>query len=329
MARYGWALAASSAAAFLVIVGPGPWGRTECDAIAINWAAPVIIAGVLMGIVAVRVASDHVGRRVAAAAAIAAAAGLAFVLIEPRCLGGPYAMVDPLLRAVWLSHINEMQPLTSIARNSPDVAAALATFPAAAVLAALVLAREPATRRDFGFLLTAAAVLVAGLFTVAVAKMSMYAMWLGMPLVAALALRLFALLHLKNLAARAFIAMLLTPAILSAVMIATVQAATGHPRTEERDSRVVAGCFKTESYAQLARLTQGVIATDIDFGSFVLALTPQAVIGAPYHRLADGIMADHRIFASPPAEARGILARFGATYVVTCGNRMPPGMSAE
>ena len=328
MSRYGWALAVSSAAAFVVIVGPDHWGRTACDAIAINWAAPVVIAGVLMGIVGARVASEHLGRRVTAAATIAAATGLAFVLIEPRCLGGPFAMVDPQLRAIWLSHINEMQPLSSIARTAPDVVAALATFPAAAVFAALVLAREPAMRRDFGFLLTAATVLVACALTVSVAKMSMYAMWLGMPLVAAFALRVFACLRLENLAARAFAAMLLTPAVLSAFAIAAVQAA-GHPAVEERDSRVLAGCFRTESYAQLARLPKGVIATDIDFGSFVLALTPQAVIGAPYHRLADGITADHRIFASPPDAARGILARFGATYVATCGHRAPPGMREQ
>jgi len=329
MARYGWALAASATAAFFVIVGPDHWGRTECDSIAINWAAPVVIAGLLMGLAGAKAASDRMGRRLAAAAAIAGAAGLAFVLIEPRCLAGPYAMMDPQLRAIWFSHIAEMQPLTKIARHSPDVAAALATFPAAAAIAALVLAREPAQRRDFAFLVAAAVIIVAGVLTVAVAKMSMYAMWLGMPLVAALALRLFALLHLKNLAARAFAAMLLTPAVLSAFAIATVQAAAGHPPTEERDSRVVAGCFKTASYGELARLPKGVIATDIDFGSFVLALTPHGVIAAPYHRLADGIMADHRIFASPPAAARGILARFGATYVVTCGERAPPGLTAQ
>jgi hypothetical protein len=192
-----------------------------------------------------------------------------------------------------------------------------------------VLARDPAERREFAFLVAAAVVLVACVLTVSVAKMSMYAMWLGMPLVAALALRLFALLHLENLAARAFAAMLLTPTVLSAFAIATVQAAAGHPPTEERDSRVIASCFKTASYAQLARLPEGVIATDIDFGSFVLALTPHGVIAAPYHRLADGIIADHRIFASAPAAARGILARFGATYVVTCGERAPPGLSVQ
>jgi hypothetical protein len=92
---------------------------------------------------------------------------------------------------------------------------------------------------------------------------------------------------------------------------------------------VQAGCFKTASYAQLARLPRGVIATDIDYGSFVLALTPHAVIAAPYHRLADGIIATHRIFALPPDEARGVLEQFGATYVVTCGARVPPGMSAS
>lgn len=328
LARYGWALAASAAAAFLVIVGPDRWGRTECDAIAINWAAPVVIAGVLMGLAGARVASEQVMRRAAAAAAIGAAAGLAFVLIEPRCLAGPYAMVDPQLRAVWLSHIAEMQPLGAIAHSKPDVAAALTAFPAAAAIATLALAFVPALRRDFAFLVTAAVLLVACALTVSVAKMSMYAMWLGMPPVAALALRLFVLLRLRNLVARAFAAMLLTPTVLSAFVIATVQAA-GHPVAGETDGRVTTGCFNIASYAQLARLPPGLIATDIDYGSFVLAFTAQSVIGAPYHRLADGIMASHRIFASPPAQARGILARRRATYVVTCGDRMPPGLDAQ
>ena len=38
---------------------------------------------------------------------------------------------------------------------------------------------------------------------------------------------------------------------------------------------------------------------------------------------------DRTIPASPPDAARGILARFGATYVVTCGERAPPGLSAQ
>jgi hypothetical protein len=183
-------------------------------------------------------------------------------------------------------------------------------------------------RRDFSFWLAAAELLAACALMVGAAKMSMYAIWLGMPLVAALALRVFAWLRLANLAARAFAALLLTPALLSAGAIAAVQAA-GAPPTKDKDGRVQAGCFKTASYAQLARLPRGVIATDIDYGSFVLALTPHAVIAAPYHRLANGIIATHRIFTLPPDAARGILQQFGATYVVACGDRVPPGMSAS
>ena len=133
-------------------------------------------------------------------------------------------------------------------------------------------------------------------------------------------------MHLDNLAARAFAAMLLTPAVLSTFAIAAVQAASRSP-VEERDSRVLAGCFNTASYAQLARLPRGVIATEPDYGSFVLALTPHAAIAAPHHRLADGILATHRIFTSPPDVARDELRRFGTTYVVTCGKLVPPGLS--
>jgi hypothetical protein len=328
LARYGLALAASAAAAFVVTVGPDHWGRTECDAIAVNWAVPVTAAGLLLGMSATWFAHERVVARLMVAAACAGVAALAVALIEPRCLGGPYAMMDPALGPIWFAHIAEMQPLTAIMRKSPDVVAALVAFPAAAMLATLLLAREPAMRRDFAFLLAAAELFVACALMVAAAKMSMYAIWLGMPLVAAIALRMFAWLRLTNLAARAFAAMLLTPALLSAGAIAAVQAA-GNPAAKDSDSRVPAGCFKTASYAQLARLPQGVIATDIDYGSFVLALTPHTVIAAPYHRLADGIIATHRIFTLPPDEARGVLRQFGATYVVTCGERVPPGMSAS
>jgi len=326
LARYGLALAVSTFAAFLVSVGPDHWGRSACDALAINWALPVAAAGLLMGVAGTTIASDRRVVRAAAVAAIAAAAALAFASIEPRCLAGPYAMMDPTLRAIWFAHVSEMQPVWVIWRDSPVVAAAIVAFPAAAILATLVLARECAVRRDSGFLLSACELVVACVLTLAVAKMCMYAIWLGMPLVAAASLRLFARLGLENLAARAFAGMLLTPAVLSAGAIAAVQAA-GYAAVEEHDDRVLGGCFKTANYAQLARLPQGVVAAEVDFGSFVLALTPHAVIAAPYHRLSEGIIAAHQIFALPPARARGVLARFGGTYVVTCGTRAPPGMS--
>lgn len=48
---YGLALAASTALAFLVSVGPAHWTRSECDAIAVNNAAAVVCAGLLLSLV--------------------------------------------------------------------------------------------------------------------------------------------------------------------------------------------------------------------------------------------------------------------------------------
>jgi len=326
LARYGWSLAAAAAAAFLVSVGPDHWGHAVCDTMAINWAAPAVAAGLLMGLAGHLVASERMTVRLATAGAIAAVAGALFIAIEPRCLGGPYAMMDPQLRTIWFAHVSEMQPLTSMFRNQPAVAAAIGVFPAAALVAMLALARDPAMRGDFAFRLAACELAIGFLLMLSVAKMCMYAIWLGMPLVAALSLRLFVRLRLENLAARAFVAMLLTPTVLSIAAIAAAEAA-GAPPVEENDSRVLGGCFKSANYAQLARLPPGLVAAEVDLGSYVLALTPHAVVAAPYHRLADGIIAAHRMFALPPDQARGVLRHLGASYLVTCGKRAPPGQT--
>jgi hypothetical protein len=66
-----------------------------------------------------------------------------------------------------------------------------------------------------------------------------------------------------------------------------------------------------------------VVAADIDYGPYLLALTPHAVVSAPYHRLSAGILAGHEVFAAPPDEAQRVVARLGVTYVISCGARAP------
>ena len=65
---------------------------------------------------------------------------------------------------------------------------------------------------------------------------------------------------------------------------------------------------------------------DISYGPFLLALTPHAVLSAPYHWQAAGIVAAHRALAAPPAEAHSRLKRLRVDYVVTCGPRPPLGL---
>ena len=69
---------------------------------------------------------------------------------------------------------------------------------------------------------------------------------------------------------------------------------------------------------QLAALPPGLVATDIDYGPFVLALTPHSVMSAPYHRLVGPIIAANAIFALPPVAAREVVAKSKPDYLAVC-----------
>jgi hypothetical protein len=318
-ADYGLALAASSLAAFFIIVGPDHWTRGVCDEIAINWVALTAMGGAGLAL-AVWVNSDRMPMRLAFVLIAGAIAAAAFAVIEPRCLRGPYALMDSAVWPIWLAHVREMKPLIALTIESPLTGIAIATFPAAAIIAALVLARSGDVRRDFGFLTATAAFAAAAVLTLVAVKSASYAAWLAMPLVAAFALHLFRLLRLQSLVPRAAVAVLLTPAVLSLGAI-TIANAAGLGANDSFNRAESDACFKTESYAALARLAPGIVAADIDYGSFLLALTPHTVLAAPYHRLSAGIITVHEAFSSPPEQARRMLARHRVDYVMICKSR--------
>jgi hypothetical protein len=235
-------------------------------------------------------------------------------------------MMDPAVWPIWLAHVREMQPLIPLFAKSPLTAIAIAAFPAAALAALLLLLPQGDLRRDFGFLAAAAAFVSAAITTLAAIKAYSYATWLGMPLVAVLALHLFAWLRVRTLVPRFAMGLLLAPATLSIGAIAVANAA-GIDERENFNRPEREACLKTENYAPLARLPAGLVAADIDFGPFLLALTPHSVLAAPYHRLSTGIVAAHEAFTAPPEEGRRILARERVTYIVTCGPRPPSGLA--
>jgi hypothetical protein len=324
---YGFGAAASIAVAFAVSVGPAHWGSTSCDAIAINSAAAAIVATLGLAVSAAMLAGGAWPARAAGVLAPGVVAAAVLFTLEPQCLGGPFAMMDPMVRVLWFAHVSEMQPLWTVAGTSAPMAAAVAAFPAVGVLCMVALARDPRTRRDFGFAVAAIALMVAVAVMIAMVRAYSYAVWLAIPMVAVGALNLCSSLRLGTLMARALVAFLLTPAVTSAMALAAVQAMT-HAPPEGENSRVAAGCLRTENYARLARLPPGLVATDIDYGPFVLALTPHSVLSAPYHRLAAPIIAAHRIFALPPDAAREVVARVEPTYLAVCGRHTLAGIGA-
>ena len=323
-AGYGLALASSSVVAFLAIVDPGHWGRGVCDAIAVNWLALALAGGLGLWLGGTQFASDRLAVRLSWTTAAAVVAIGLFVWIEPRCLKGPYAMMDPEVWAIWLTYVREMQPLIPLMAKNPLTAIAIATFPVAALVAAMALLRDRDLRGDFGYLAATVALIAAVATTLAAIKAHSYANWLGIPLVAAFALHLFAALRLERLVPRFAVGLLLTPAALSIGAISIAHATGLDDRDTDWDRSV---CARTENYPPVARLPAGLVAADFSLGPFLLALTPHSILSAPYHRMSAGILAGYSIFAAPPDEARKLLGRLGVTYVLSCGSRRPDGLT--
>jgi hypothetical protein len=326
---YGASLAAGAAAAFLVSVPPAHWARSVCDAIAINSASAVIAGGLALSAAAICCAHERRWVRCAAGAAAAAIALAVFVLFEPRCLRGPYALMDPALQSIWLAHMSEMQSLADLMKKGPTAGIATAAFPALTLLALALLARRTELRRDFGFLVAAAAFGLALVIMLCATKFYAYAMWLGVSLVAVAALQGFRTLSVTSLAARFAVTLLITPTVVTigAMKIASAAGIAGDVgiTSSQREA-----CLSKDNYAALARLPAGlVVANELEWGPFMLAWTPHAVLAAPYHRLSTGIVTAHRIFARPPEEARAILRDIRATYVVTCGPVGASGLSTD
>ncbi|HEY4747236.1 MAG TPA: hypothetical protein VIH38_06715, partial [Steroidobacteraceae bacterium] len=139
LAHYGVAVAASMLAAFLLNVAPDHWSRPACDAIAVNWLVATMIAG--FGFWAVGHAYGFggerlnakppapsagrpmplAGARTGAIVVVGGAAFLAFMLFEPRCIHGPFALTADAVKAIWLDDVDETVPLLSFVRGFPVV----------------------------------------------------------------------------------------------------------------------------------------------------------------------------------------------------------------
>jgi hypothetical protein len=266
--------------------------------------------------------------RCATLVAVATGALLLGLWFEPRCIGGPFAIMDPTVRTLFLMDISEMQSLARMLRLEPLSAVATAAFPALGLVATVLVAKE--LRRDFGFLAAAAAFLFACAGTVAVIKFYSYALWLGVPLVAVATHYVFAWFKLRSLVPQFVAALLVTPA---AVTLGAMSIASAAGTAEGLDINPPArqACVDIENYAPLVRLPVGLmVANELEWGPYLVAFTPHSVLAAPYHiRLGASILTANEAFALPPAQARHVLAAAGVDYVVTCGTQGPVGLTDD
>jgi hypothetical protein len=253
--------------------------------------------------------------------AVTAAAGIAlYGQLEPACLRGPFAQVDPTANAMWLSTVLETQSILSMGEALPvSFLMATAYFAAGLYFGIKLMRLDRSDEARFQVLALAIAIPLS-FWQI---KLIPYATYLAVPLIA-LGLAWPSPVPEPRPARRR----------LSIVELVALLAMGGFgwglltlaKPSENRVKEALApvhACTESSAYAPLAKLPRGLAVADVNLGPYLVALTNLDALSAPYHRIGTSIVEAHAILHSPLSDAERELREVGASYVVLC-----PGMDS-
>jgi hypothetical protein len=310
---FALALAATTLAGYLIVTPAAFRLSPQCDALAINSTAAVISGALALAILGQFGAPLSRASRLLILAAGGAIALAVFAAFEPRCLKGPFGLIDPVVFPLWLDHVQEMQSISQLFNERGMAVIVFVAFPFVAAFSVLLVVR-------FGLRTPIAWALVAS-FAISFVMMfgevraSTYAIWLGAPFVGATAQMLAERIG-RVMLTRAAAATLASPAVVSLLAAGLTASAATKQRVE--DSRNMAACVQPAAYRTLAALKPGLVLAPVDLGPSILANTPHSIVAAPYHRADAAIRFNQEIMEGPfdPDASRAI--ERGVDYVVTC-----------
>jgi hypothetical protein len=314
--RYALGLGATALLAFFAQTPPHLWTVTACDMLSVN-----LLAGVVVGAVGLFLASFVRGGAVPRLGAVLTAGALAlgvYIALDPACLKGPFAHMDPRLRGYWLDHVVEVMNWLQFYGTRPALAAALLAPSLIAIIGfSIAVIRDRTLLRNPAWILVLAlfvAGLLSGLFAI---RALSYASAFGAVLFAGAFPRLLPHRLSSTLVAAALSAFLVSPspvAVLAAMIAKPVAA------QDEADRQQ---CSEAASFTQLAALPPGLVLSTIDAGPNLLAYTKLSALAAPYHRMNEGIATAHDLWSAPAADAAQRLKARGIDYVLLCPGRGP------
>jgi uncharacterized membrane protein YeaQ/YmgE (transglycosylase-associated protein family) len=267
MAAAGGALLAGIGTAALA--HPSIWPADLCDAFTPQVAQAAAIGGGALVLAAAVPPRLRHRQRLALLAGIAVLSASLILLAAPGCLAGPYAAVDPQLRALWLDHVEEAQ---GILQTDLGIVIGYLGVAVAGLLAALWFARAKASR---GWSMLAALLTSAVLVACVQLRAAHVAAALAPP----------ALAHLVGHARRAGLARRLGAWLAS---FGLVYQLVGQAVAGERVEAPTPLCDIDRGMAALQALPPGMVLAPIDLGPRILADSRHRVLAAPYHRNAAG-----------------------------------------
>ncbi len=314
---HGWA-ALGLAAAILLERPYTQWLTLSLDRIS---AVHLILA---MGLVlfwafASGVRARGVRRRAALAAMGAAMLLTTLSAMAPGFAAGPFARVDPGLRTLWLSHVQEFLPVPW----SPGRALAYFGAPLTAMVGLPLLLR-PGSGGRRGVAVLAFPLLLASVMGVAQVRWLLYAQLIAAALLAVYVSRVRERLS-ESLPHRLLKALVVVIAATAWLVGGGVIDAFIHPAPRVADSVPACGERDVISALQGAGFSgPQVVAAHVDFGPAILFRTRDAVVAAPYHRNSGTLAVYQALNAVDPERARTILRARRVDLVVVCPGHDEP-----
>ena len=313
---FGLSFACGTALGLAQGVPPDHWFTPMFDAISIVYATAAVLCSVallILPLLPLHTSWRRLGAGIVAGGLVCGAV----VGLWPSILKGPYGMLDPWLIANWIDHISEAQPwLTSLSADP--------VYPIAVVvpgLVALAFALWNIVRKTDAsdWLIYAGIVSVTLAITFIQIRAARLAGPIALPGCAALiATGWRAQLRHKGIvpALGVILAWFVSAGIAIGAVVVVAAPETNSGTDTTRQARQA--CLMPAAFADLAAFPPARIMSPIDLGSHVLAFTHHAVVAAPYHRAAQGVLDAFHFFNEPIGHARAILDARGVTLVVIC-----------
>ncbi len=317
---FGLSLAAVTTGLFLLTIPASGYGVATCDALSVSMLGLAGGGGIALAGAALLAGGSTLRRCIGLVAAGLLALEL-FAWIEPACLRGPFGQIDPGIRAVWLDHVDEVQPITAVWAESHLRALMSIVQPllALALSPILLLACLPRLRPAAVSLVAATAVAFAiGCLQV---RTMVYANLIPVPLFAAV-IAVLAERAARRGGSPAVVAAAGT-VMASSTMLAMLLSAVPQLLAAGEEERLAnltdrAACYDSRIYQPIAGERPGYVLGFVESGPFILLTTRHAVLQAPYHRAAHGLIAAAAILSAEPDEAERLIRMEGLDLVALC-----------
>ena len=330
---FGAGFAAAAALVFVATVPAGAWRSAACDAYSIPQFAIAAIAGAGLAVAAgLEPLRRHLATRLLALAGLGIAAAATVALLFPECLAAPYATLDPRMKAFLLSAITEAQPVWSLLKSNPAMAASYYATPLLALfLVVWKMCRDglrPPAIVVVAFLAAAIAVSIwqvrGAMFAVPLATIPLAA-WVG-EWRARVAAGGGSSATLKM--ALAWIVSLNVAWSVSANAIAGALGAPLSPGAADV-ADADDDCYRNSDFTVLAAVPATTVLAISNLGAPILNHTHHRALSGPYHRNVAGYIPMLQAFIGSEAEAAAIAKDNGVGLVVLCRGNGETAMLAK